>query len=63
MTRIVFLLAGGLHLLDLAGPAQAFRTAADLGCGYELQMRPDSRLRRFARGRVPRFLLLSLETS
>ena len=36
MTRIVFLLVAGLHLLDLAGPAQAFRTAADLGCGYEL---------------------------
>ena len=36
MTRIVFLLVPGLHLLDLAGPAQAFRTAADLGCGYEL---------------------------
>ena len=30
MTRIVFLLVPGLHLLDLAGPAQAFRTAADL---------------------------------
>jgi transcriptional regulator GlxA family with amidase domain len=30
VTRIVFLLVPGLHLLDLAGPAQAFRTAADL---------------------------------
>ena len=37
MTRIVFLLVPGLHLLDLAGPAQAFRTAADLGCGSELR--------------------------
>jgi transcriptional regulator GlxA family with amidase domain len=36
VTTIVFLLVPGLHLLDLAGPAQAFRTAADLGCGYEL---------------------------
>ena len=36
MTRVVFLLVPGLHLLDLAGPAQAFGTAADLGCGYEL---------------------------
>ncbi len=36
MTRVVFLLVRGLHLLDLAGPAQAFGTAADLGCGYEL---------------------------
>ena len=36
MTRVVFLLVPGLHLLDLAGPAQAFGTAADFGCGYEL---------------------------
>ena len=36
MTSVVFLLVPGLHLLDLAGPAQAFSTAADLGCGYEL---------------------------
>jgi transcriptional regulator GlxA family with amidase domain len=36
VTRVIFLLVPGLHLLDLAGPAQAFGTAADLGCGYEL---------------------------
>ena len=36
MTKVVFLLVPGLHLLDLAGPAQAFGTAADLGCGYQL---------------------------
>src|SRR6202522_4447122 len=36
VTRVVFLLVPGLHLLDLAGPAQAFSTAADFGCGYEL---------------------------
>ena len=36
MTTVVFLLVPGLHLLDLAGQAQAFSTAADLGCGYEL---------------------------
>ena len=36
MTRVVFLLVPGLHLLDLAGPAQAFGTAASLSCGYEL---------------------------
>jgi transcriptional regulator GlxA family with amidase domain len=36
VTRVVFLLVPGLHLLDLAGPAQAFDTAAALGCGYEL---------------------------
>ncbi|MFI0445996.1 GlxA family transcriptional regulator [Actinomadura sp. 6N118] len=29
MTQIVFLLVPGLHLLDLAGPAQVFSTAAD----------------------------------
>jgi transcriptional regulator GlxA family with amidase domain len=36
VTRVVFLLVPGVHLLDLAGPAQAFSTAADLGCEYEL---------------------------
>jgi transcriptional regulator GlxA family with amidase domain len=36
VTRIVFLLVPGVHLLDLAGPAQAFETAAGLGRGYEL---------------------------
>jgi transcriptional regulator GlxA family with amidase domain len=36
MTRVVFLLVPRLHLLDLAGPAQVFSTAADLGLGYEL---------------------------
>ncbi|WP_112133765.1 GlxA family transcriptional regulator [Glycomyces dulcitolivorans] len=34
MTRVVFLLVQQLHLLDLAGPAQVFSTAADLGLGY-----------------------------
>jgi transcriptional regulator GlxA family with amidase domain len=36
MTRVVFLLVPQLHLLDLAGPAQVFSTAADHGHGYEL---------------------------
>jgi transcriptional regulator GlxA family with amidase domain len=36
VTKVVFLLVPGLHLLDLAGPAQAFGTAAEFGCGYEL---------------------------
>ncbi|GAB3966472.1 hypothetical protein [Plantactinospora veratri] len=36
MTKVLFLLAARLHLLDLAGPAQAFSTAADLGGGYAL---------------------------
>jgi transcriptional regulator GlxA family with amidase domain len=37
VTQVVFLLVPGLHLLDLAGPAQVFSMAADLGCGYELR--------------------------
>jgi transcriptional regulator GlxA family with amidase domain len=36
VTRVVFLLVPQLHLLDLAGPAQVFSTAADHGLGYEL---------------------------
>ncbi|KAA5827074.1 AraC family transcriptional regulator [Saccharopolyspora hirsuta] len=36
MRRIVFLLLPRLHLLDLAGPAQVFSTAANLGHDYEL---------------------------
>lgn len=34
--RVVFLLVPQLHLLDLAGPAQVFSTAADQGLGYEI---------------------------
>ncbi|MFD0856179.1 AraC family transcriptional regulator, partial [Actinomadura adrarensis] len=33
--RVVFLLVPGVHLLDLAGPAQVFSTAALLGLGYD----------------------------
>jgi transcriptional regulator GlxA family with amidase domain len=36
VTRVVFLLVPRLHLLDLAGPAQVFSTAADLGLPYTL---------------------------
>jgi transcriptional regulator GlxA family with amidase domain len=36
VTRIVFLLVRDVHLLDLAGPAQVFSTADDLGYGYRL---------------------------
>lgn len=36
MTRVVFLLVPGVHLLDLAGPAQVFSSAADLVDGYAL---------------------------
>ncbi len=34
--KVLFLLVPGVHLLDLAGPAQVYSTAADLGLGYEL---------------------------
>ncbi|MGK4585624.1 GlxA family transcriptional regulator [Kitasatospora sp. HPMI-4] len=34
MNRIVFLLVPGVHLLDLAGPAQVFSTAGDFGHPY-----------------------------
>lgn len=36
MSRVVFLLLPRTHLLDLAGPAQVFSTAAELGRDYEL---------------------------
>jgi transcriptional regulator GlxA family with amidase domain len=36
VTKVVFLLAPGLHLLDLAGPAQVFATVADYGYPYTL---------------------------
>jgi transcriptional regulator GlxA family with amidase domain len=35
--RVVFLLVPQLHLLDLAGPAQVFSTAASFGHPYELR--------------------------
>lgn len=34
--RVVFLLLPGVHLLDMAGPAQAFDSAADYGATYKL---------------------------
>ncbi|MBF6066332.1 DJ-1/PfpI family protein [Nocardia terpenica] len=36
MSRVVFVLLPGFHLLDLAGPAHVFDTAAAYGHGYEL---------------------------
>ncbi|MFD6892436.1 GlxA family transcriptional regulator [Streptomyces sp. NPDC059957] len=36
MSRIVFFLVPGVQLLDLAGPAQVFSTAADFGHAYTL---------------------------
>jgi transcriptional regulator GlxA family with amidase domain len=37
VSTVVFLLAPFLHLLDLAGPAQAFSTATELGHDYQLR--------------------------
>ncbi|GLY51687.1 DJ-1/PfpI family protein [Lentzea sp. NBRC 102530] len=42
MTKVVFVLVPGVHLLDLAGPAQVFSSAADLDCGYALSYVGDS---------------------
>jgi transcriptional regulator GlxA family with amidase domain len=36
VSAVVFVLAPGVHLLDLAGPAQVFSTAADHGHAYDL---------------------------
>jgi transcriptional regulator GlxA family with amidase domain len=36
VTTVVFVLLPGVHLLDLAGPAQAFFTAGDFGHPYDL---------------------------
>ncbi|WP_035796761.1 GlxA family transcriptional regulator [Kitasatospora mediocidica] len=36
MSRVLFVLLPGVHLLDLAGPAQVFSTAADFGLPYRL---------------------------
>ncbi|GAB2745439.1 GlxA family transcriptional regulator [Amycolatopsis magusensis] len=36
-TTVAFLLVPKLHLLDLAGPAQVFSSAGDLGLGYRLR--------------------------
>ena len=36
MSTVVFALVPGVHLLDLAGPAQVFSTASSYGLPYEL---------------------------
>jgi transcriptional regulator GlxA family with amidase domain len=36
VSRVVFLLVPGFHLLDLSGPAQVFGSLADLGHDYQL---------------------------
>ncbi len=49
-SRVVFLLTQGVHLLDLAGPAQVFGTAAGLGLGYELHYVAEQAAVRSAQG-------------
>ena len=44
VSTVVFFLVPGLHLLDLAGPAQAFSTADGLGLGYRLDYVADEPL-------------------
>ncbi len=41
---VLFVVAPGVHLLDLAGPAQVFSTAQDLGAGYDLHYVGDTDL-------------------
>jgi transcriptional regulator GlxA family with amidase domain len=52
MTRVAFLLVPHLHVLDLAGAAQAFSGAADLGLGYELDYLAETPSVRTAQGVV-----------
>jgi transcriptional regulator GlxA family with amidase domain len=42
VSLVVFVLVPGLHLLDLAGPAQAFSTAAGFGHDYQLRYLAES---------------------
>ncbi|MFJ3407590.1 GlxA family transcriptional regulator [Promicromonospora sp. NPDC090134] len=53
MTTVVFLLLPGVHLLDLAGPAQAFFTAGDFGHRYDLRYVSGTPTRSSAAGGTP----------
>ncbi|WP_433356077.1 GlxA family transcriptional regulator [Microtetraspora malaysiensis] len=50
MSRVVFVLLPGVHLLDLAGPAQVFSTAGDFGQPYELSYVAEQEQVRTAQG-------------
>lgn len=50
VTTVVFLLVPGVHLLDLAGPAQVFSMADGLGLGYRLDYVAEQRLVTTAQG-------------
>jgi transcriptional regulator GlxA family with amidase domain len=49
---VVFVLVPGVHLLDLAGPAQVFSSAGDVGCGYQLSYVAEHNQVRTAQGAV-----------
>lgn len=48
--RVIFLVLGGVELLDLAGPAQVFSMAASLGAPYSLHFCANNPLVRSAQG-------------
>jgi transcriptional regulator GlxA family with amidase domain len=50
VTQVVFVLVPGVHLLDLAGPAQVFSTANGLGLGYRLSFIAEREVVRSAQG-------------
>ena len=50
--RVVFLLLPRVHLLDVAGPAQAFDSAADFGAAYQLHFCAGSAETKSAQGLV-----------
>ncbi|WP_370145253.1 GlxA family transcriptional regulator [Streptacidiphilus sp. EB129] len=52
MTHVLFLLVPGVHLLDLAGPAQVFSSAADHGYPYTLGYVAERQLVPSAQGAV-----------
>lgn len=51
-TTVVFFLVPGVHLLDLAGPAQVFDTASRCGAAYELHFVGETAQVRSAQGAV-----------
>ena len=44
MSTVLFAVPARVHLLDLAGPAQAFSTAVDEGADYQLRYVGDEAL-------------------
>jgi transcriptional regulator GlxA family with amidase domain len=52
VTKVVFVLVPGVHLLDLAGPAQVFSSAGEAGFGYQLSYLAEHHQVRTAQGAV-----------